>query len=1278
MPMHMQSVDPCQRNSLCIISRSKSQDLVDDPSTGYMLSGEVSESASSSSATYYGSCLNMNSDVAERITSLLSSLRLTSLHNNIPQDGEDERLKKIHRQLEWLISEESDDHRRRRLRNILPAANCVREQVFALRRYLHDHNTASSANYATYIHGALTAIMKESFEEEYRKLATVVGVLDAVAELLIFEVDAFDIDCPVENRTIRKLIASTLTNLTFGNTQSKRRLCSHPNLIEYTIRIIDDSHGLAQIYAGLLRNLSWMADAQMSTTLAPSVPALVRASLRAYRTAESKCLCATLSALWNLASHSRDNKKALCEEPGFLEMLIELSTNDAQHTALVEPATGVLKYASMYLAVVGADQYLSTSAIHMMMLRLIDLLNSPSFTVIGNALGILSQLLAKGNQLRSHILLNHKAMLLLNHLRNSTRDDIRNPVKTVLNYLNSFDVSEVYVATSPHPSTHGTPPLSYRFDGMSSSYDGTASVAPSYIDSTRLLKYRSPHSYTASILAGKMSSTLNSEYFPYSSPSCASIMQQGFAPRPGDRSHHQEQPASLPRQFFQKSKISNASSVGDDSMYLKQTQPAARFSPSHPIHPEQKDMSTSTMITSGFAIETSQGPNLSNGVNGDDDGLKVLNRPDDPSFEVEDSVRCTRCTSTQSLSSLFPGERSTWNSCNNSAADSNRLSPVSATEIPDSPTQYSRLTDLTTLSARDFNIITSTEKNETRDKVSTSKEVLLGDPELKVVKSSNGGSGPISKDDRNTKGITEQGNSLDDDYGSFMGRADSELLNQSIESAMPKRVEINEEFLADMIEQAQPKPSPLKQHEICGGRNFSRASTARASSVKIENDDFLLQSIASVLPQSSNSTHDMSSIGSPPKKARAMTGDTARTSGGPKRVSHAVLSNSHSRLMHSCSVLRTRELRPNGVNLKTMFGNKITGSNSAALFDAALRSSFVESPKTTEKVRDASDASLLVHQGTNEESDTLSEDNYSPLMDNDLAVDKSMPQDIDEESQTEQLIIDCGVVSRTVRQTVVKPVQKASHAQVSTSSRFGLAQKNMEKRLSRQEIFTLPAPLSNCNSRNSSPCNPILTSAPTSFKSMTKFPVKTPKHNAPISKSTQEEVFISNTVTSRIRNSCVAAAKSSEDCKDWSPHHARLWLGPTGSKQSVLTRARPIATPCSSSSKINVPRPSTCRHRAATSDTSKIPQNCASSIYETIEPQAVLIQELAKSQSAKILPLSHKNVNEKVAAITAMLENDSKRDTVVTETGNGSETQCNDHSTSERKKTIKQMLVTTV
>lgn len=75
----------------------------------------------------------------------------------------------------------------------------------------------------------------------------------------------------------------------------------------------------------------------------------------------------------------------------------------AMFQTLVEPASGVLKYASMYLAAVGANQLLSTSALHKMVLRLVDLLNSPSFTIIGNALGVLSQLLAKDHQLRVHV-----------------------------------------------------------------------------------------------------------------------------------------------------------------------------------------------------------------------------------------------------------------------------------------------------------------------------------------------------------------------------------------------------------------------------------------------------------------------------------------------------------------------------------------------------------------------------------------------------------------------------------------------------------------------------------------------------------------------------------------------------------------------------------------------------------------------------------------------------------------------------------------------------------
>ncbi|VDN01626.1 unnamed protein product [Thelazia callipaeda] len=983
-----------------------------------MLTEEGVESASSSSTTYYESSLSMNREIDGRIASLLSSLRLTSLRINVPQDGEDEFLKKIHRQLEWLVNEEPDNHRRRRLRHILPAANCVREQLFVLRRYSHNPTIASGKNYAAHIHAALTAIMKESFEEDYRKLAIVVGVLDAVAELLIFEVNVFGIDCPIENRTIRKLIASTLTNLTFGNAHSKRRLCSHPNLIEYTIKIIDDSRGLSQVYAGLLRNLSWMADAQMSATLAPSVPALVRASLRAYHTAETKCLCATLSALWNLASHSRDNKKALCEEPNFLEMLVELSTNDARYTTLVEPATGVLKYASMYMAVVGSDHYLSPSAVHMMMFRLMGLLNSPSFTVIGNVLGVLSQLLAKDLQLRSHIVVNQKAMVLLNHLRNSTRDDIRNPVKTVLNYLNSSDVSGTYASASTQPHSHG---------GMSSSYTGTATIVPFYSDSSRLLKYRSSHSHTASALAGNMNNALKTEFFPYSS--CGSSVQQGFAPRPGDRSHHQEQFASLPRHFFQKTKISNTASNGNDDKYFEQSKVAAQLSSSiqslcfsdtvttalYPIRQEQVTNSNNSRD-----INTENAQNLSLEDNGNREELRCLDRPDDPSFEVEDSVRCTRCTSTQSLSSLLPGEKSTWDSCNNSAAESNRLSPLSATEIPDSPTHCALVRNSTTLSARNLDLTASTE-DQVNSEASPSKkkqhQVSKSDPVLTVpnVQKSSDGDGSSNTGDGKTE----------DDYGSFLGRADSELLNQSIEDAMPKRVEINEEFLADMIEQAQPKPSPVKHYNSAGGRNFIKTTAyfyTKVGFILAGSDDFLLQSIASVLPQNSSSWNSPSGVGSPPKKSKAMANDTVRTSSGPKRTSNAVFSSMHNRLIHSCSAIQTKELRPNNINLKSKFESKT--SDSPISFDAALENSFIDGPGTSEKTESAL---LLIHQYSSDndkETMMLNEDNYSPLTDNICAVDKNIPQDVDEDFHAEQLIIDCSVVSDTVKQTCVRPFQK--------------------------------------------------------------------------------------------------------------------------------------------------------------------------------------------------------------------------------------------------------------
>lgn len=101
-----------------------------------------------------------------------------------------------------------------------------------------------------------------------------------------------------------------------------------------------------------------------------------------------------------------------------------------------------------------------------------------------------------------------------------------------------------------------------------------------------------------------------------------------------------------------------------------------------------------------------------------------------------------------------------------------------------------------------------------------------------------------------------------------------------------------------------------------------------------------------------------------------------------------------------------------------------------------------------------------------------------------------------------------------------------------------------------------------------------------------------------------------------------------KNCRDRDPNHVS---SVPRSKQSVIPKARPISTSYSSSnSKISIPRVSTCRHQSTTSNTFKMSQNCASSTYEKIKPRIALIQELDKNRPAKILPLYHRNVNEKV------------------------------------------------
>lgn len=73
--------------------------------------------------------------------------------------------------------------------------------------------------------------------------------------------------------------------------------------------------------------------------------------------------------------------------------------------------------------------------------HLLSLLSSSSFTVILNTLGVLATLVARDQRTQLKLVQSEQARLILEKLRNSNRDDIRNAVRIVLTHLNSSPLS---------------------------------------------------------------------------------------------------------------------------------------------------------------------------------------------------------------------------------------------------------------------------------------------------------------------------------------------------------------------------------------------------------------------------------------------------------------------------------------------------------------------------------------------------------------------------------------------------------------------------------------------------------------------------------------------------------------------------------------------------------------------------------------------------------------------------------------------------------------------
>ncbi|XP_015506971.1 adenomatous polyposis coli protein 2 [Parus major] len=131
---------------------------------------------------------------------------------------------------------------------------------------------------------ATCAIMKLSFDEEYRRAMNELGGLQAVAELLQVDYEMHKMTNDPLNLALRRYAGMALTNLTFGDVVNKATLCSRRGCMEAIVaQLGSDSEELHQVVSSILRNLSWRADINSKKVLREvgSVTGLTRCALHA-------------------------------------------------------------------------------------------------------------------------------------------------------------------------------------------------------------------------------------------------------------------------------------------------------------------------------------------------------------------------------------------------------------------------------------------------------------------------------------------------------------------------------------------------------------------------------------------------------------------------------------------------------------------------------------------------------------------------------------------------------------------------------------------------------------------------------------------------------------------------------------------------------------------------------------------------------------------------------------------------------------------------------------
>ncbi|XP_047443933.1 adenomatous polyposis coli protein 2 isoform X2 [Mugil cephalus] len=242
---------------------------------------------------------------------------------------------------------------------------------------------------------AMCAIMKLSFEEEYRRAMNELGGLQVVADLIHLEQDMYGMQSDPINMALRRYSGMALTNLTFGDVVNKATLCSKKSCLQALVaQLASDSEELHQVVSSILRNLSWRADISSKRVLRDigSVSALMTCALQATKESTLKSL---LSALWNLSAHSIENKMALCSVDGALGFLVSTLTYRCQTNslAIIESGGGILRNVSSLVAT--REDYRQILRDHNCLQTLLQHLRSHSLTIVSNACGTLWNLSAR-------------------------------------------------------------------------------------------------------------------------------------------------------------------------------------------------------------------------------------------------------------------------------------------------------------------------------------------------------------------------------------------------------------------------------------------------------------------------------------------------------------------------------------------------------------------------------------------------------------------------------------------------------------------------------------------------------------------------------------------------------------------------------------------------------------------------------------------------------------------------------------------------------------------